>query len=133
MPGTWGVIPSLRVENIATALDFYVGILGFELMRGTPEEDNVAIALGDARIMIERPADYYSPAYNAAIRDRLTNRGAMALYIESADLKALYDRVTNAGIEPVDPLADRPWGQAEFTIADPNGTWLTFWQADHTH
>lgn len=129
MPGVWGVIPSLRVENVAAALDFYVGTLGFELVRGTAEEDNVSIALGSARLMIERPAGYYSAAYNTAIRDRLPNRSALALYIEAADLEALYRRVTSAGIEIIDPLAERPWGQAEFTIADPAGTWLTFWQA----
>ena len=28
----------------------------------------------------------------------------------------------------VDPLADRPWGQAEFTVEDPTGNWLTFWK-----
>ena len=31
-------------------------------------------------------------------------------------------------MEVVDPLADRPWGQAEFTVADPDGHWLTFWR-----
>lgn len=79
--------------------------------------------------MIEAAGTFYSDAYNAAIRERLGTPSASALYIEAPDLDALYARVQAAGVKVVDPVAARDWGQREFTIEDPEGTWLTFWQA----
>ena len=77
--------------------------------------------------MIEGLADFYSDAYNEAIRSRLASPPSLALYIEAPDLEALYDRVRAADVPVRDALADRPWGQAEFTVEDPDGTWLAFW------
>lgn len=128
MPG-YNVIPSLRFQDVAQALDFYVGKLGFNLVRGGPEEANSSIERGDAHLMIEGAASFYSPGYNAAIRERIAGRSPTALYIEAEDLDALYASVTSAGLKVVDPLADREWGQTEFTVEDPGGNWLTFWKA----
>jgi len=127
----WGVTPTIRVGEMAPALAFYVDRLGFTLERGGPTDDNSAIARGDARLMIEVAGDLYSPGYNEAIRRRLGTPSAMALYMEAPDLDALYARLEAAGVEIVDPLADRPWGQQEFTVADPDGNWLTFWRSSN--
>ncbi len=128
MPG-WGVTPTIRVGEIAAALAFYVGRLGFTLERVGPTDDNSAIARGDARLMLEVAGDLYSPGYNEAIRRRLGTPSAMALYMEALDLDELYARMEASGVEIVDPLAGRPWGQHEFTVANPDGNWLTFWRA----
>lgn len=119
----WGVIPALRVTDMAEAIDFYTRVLGFELRRGGPTDEHSAVHRGDAHLMIELERGLYSEGYNAAIRERMGARSAVALYIEAEDLVALY-----AGAKVVDPLADRAWGQAEFTVEDPAGHWLTFWK-----
>jgi uncharacterized glyoxalase superfamily protein PhnB len=123
-----GVIPAIRVRDMAPALAFYLDKVGFTLERGGPKDDNSAVARGDARLMLETAEDMYSDGYNQAIRGRLGSPSAIALYIEAPDLEALYDRVRAAGVRVLDPIADRPWGQSEFTIEDPDGTWLTFWR-----
>jgi uncharacterized glyoxalase superfamily protein PhnB len=125
----WAVIPTIRVRDMGGALDFYQNLLGFELTRGGPGEANSSLSRGDARIMIEIPTDFYSPEYNAAIVGRLDSPSAIALYIEALDLEEFYSRLGDAGVKIVDPLADRPWGQAEFTIEDLQGNWLTFWKS----
>ena len=125
----WGVTPAIRVRDMAAALAFYVDRLGFTLDRGGPTDDNCAIERGDARLMLEVAGDLYSEGYNEAIRQRLGTPSAIALYMEAPDLEDLYARVAASGVEIVDPLADRPWGQSEFTVADLDGTWLTFWRA----
>jgi catechol 2,3-dioxygenase-like lactoylglutathione lyase family enzyme len=127
MPG-WGVIPSIRVSDLSEALDFYVGRLGFSAGRGAENEANVSITRGDARLMLEAAADFYGESYNAAIRERLGSASANALYIEAEDLEDLHRALQDAGVTIVDPLADRTWGQAEFTVEDPAGNWLTFWK-----
>lgn len=126
----WGVIPSLRVTDMPAALRFYTDVLGFDVERGGPEDSNCALKYGDGRIMLETAADHYGDEYNAAIRERLGGPSPHALYIEAEELDALHERVTDAHAPIVDPLADRPWGQREFTVEDPEGNWLTFWRVD---
>jgi uncharacterized glyoxalase superfamily protein PhnB len=123
----WGVIPSIRVVDLEEALGFYVGRLGFSV-EGDPQQQNVSVVRGDARLMLEATADFYGDAYNAAIRRRLGSVSPHALYMEADDLEDLYRALQDGGPPIVDPLADRPWGQAEFTVEDPAGNWLTFWK-----
>ena len=128
MPG-WAVIPSIRTTDLPGTATFYTETLGFSVRRGAPDEGNMSLIRGDASVMIEAPGTFYGPAYNEAIRARVSTPGATALYIEASDLDELYGRVQAAGARVVDPLGDRPWGQAEFTVEDPAGNWLTFWKA----
>jgi uncharacterized glyoxalase superfamily protein PhnB len=123
----WGVIPSIRVGDMAEALDFYVGRLGFSA-QNDPQQANVSIVRGDARLMLETVADFYGEAYNAAIRERLGSPSPHSLYMEAEDLDELHRSLEESGASIVEPLADRPWGQAEFTVEDPSGNWLTFWK-----
>ena len=125
----WGVIPTIRVSDMAEALAFYLGPLEFSLERGGENEGNSALTRGDARLMLEAPTDFYGDEYNAAIRERLGSSSPNALYLEEPDLAGFYERVQDAGVRIVDPLAERPWGQSEFTVEDHTGNWLTFWAA----
>ncbi len=121
------MIPSIRTADLQAAVVFYTGKLGFDVLRGTPDEGNVAVARGNERVMLEAAGDFYSPAYNEAIGARLGSPSPHALYLEEPALARYYGELQDAGVEIVDPLADRPWGQAEFTVADGDGNWLTFW------
>ncbi len=125
----WGVIPSIRVQNMARALAFYVGVLEFGLDRGGESESNSALSRGEARLMLETAADHYGAEYNAAIRQRLGSPSSISLYVEASDLAGFHSRLEAAGARIVDPLADRPWGQAEFTVEDHEGNWLSFWES----
>ena len=124
----WAVIPAIRVRDMGEALDFYKNQLGFTVERETPDAVNVSLARGDARIMIEIPTDLYSAEYNDAIQSRIDLKSPIALYMEAPDLEEFYSRLQESGVNIVDPLADRPWGQTEFTIEDPQGNWLSFWK-----
>ena len=124
----WGVIPALRVENMPEAIDYYTRVLGFTVRRGGPDEEHSAVMRGDAHVMIERLVGLYSEGYNAAIAARMGQRSPVALYIEAEDLAEMYATAMAAGANIIDPLAERAWGQAEFTVEDPYGNWLTFWK-----
>ena len=123
----WGVTPSIRVRDTKASVAFYAEKLGFEIRRQA--DDNSALVRGDANIMIEGPLDFYSPEYNAAIRERMGALSANAFYMEAKDLDELYARVLASGLKVMDPLAARAWGQSEFTVEDPEGNWVTFWRA----
>ena len=124
-----GVTPSIRVRDMAEALAFYLGPLEFTLERGGESESNSALSRGEARVMLETAADHYGNEYNTAIRQRMSAPSSISLYIEASDLAGFQDRLRAAGAKIIDPLADRPWGQAEFTVEDRDGTWLSFWEA----
>jgi uncharacterized glyoxalase superfamily protein PhnB len=124
------LVPAIRVPDLATAIEFYRDRLGFTLERGGPDDGNVALSFGDARVMLDGvPTDFYSPSYNEAIARRMGASSSMALYIEAPDLDPYFERLKKAEIAIVDPIADRSWGQREFTVADPYGNWLSFWRA----
>ena len=121
------MIPSIRTIDLQKAVDFYTQKLGFDVLRGVPADGNVALARGSERLMLEAAGDHYSPAYNEAIGARLGSPSPHSLYLEEEALDAYYEQLQSAGVEIVDPLAPRPWGQTEFTVADGDGNWLTFW------
>ena len=124
-----GAVLSIRVRDMAKALAFYLGPLEFKLKRGGDAESNCVVTRGDADLMLETAADHYGHEYNAAIRKRLGSPSSAAIYIESSDLAGFQARLKAAGARIIDPLAERPWGQSEFTVEDPEGNWLSFWQA----
>jgi uncharacterized glyoxalase superfamily protein PhnB len=124
-----GIVPSIRVRDMAEALRFYCGPLEFALERGGEEEGNSAVTRGDARIMLETLEDYYGDTYNAELRARVGTPSAISLYIEAPDLDDFYARLQETSVRIVDPLAERPWGQVEFTVEDHEKNWLTFWAA----
>lgn len=124
-----GAIPTIRVRDMAKALAFYLGPLEFKLDRGGEGDSNTVVSRGDARLMVETAADHYGKEYNAAIRERLGSRSCNAIYIEASDLAGFQARLKAAGAQIIDPLAERPWGQSEFTVEDTEGNWLSFWNA----
>ena len=123
----FGVTPTIRVQDMAAALAFYSGALEFTVER--EDEGNSVVTRGDARVMLETVKDFYGEEYNAAIKERLGSPSSISLYIEASDLAGFQSRLEAAGARIIDPLANRPWGQAEFTVEDHEGNWLTFWTA----
>ena len=113
---------------MAEAPAFYLGPLEFKLTGGGEDAANTSVARGDARLMLETAADFYGDEYNAAIRQRLGSLSPMSLYIDATDVEGFHSRLQAAGAQIIDPLAERPWGQVEFTVEDHEGNWLAFWK-----
>ena len=114
---------------MAEALAFYTGQLEFALDSGGEDATHASLTRGDGHVMIETAADFYGDTYNAAISKRLGTPSSIALYIEAEDLTAFHSRLkASTTVRIIDPLAERPWGQDEFTVEDPAGNWLTFWR-----
>ena len=52
---------------------------------------------------------------------RLSSGDGLIYNMKVDDVDAEYDRLTAAGLSPVVPLEDHPWGDRGFAIQDPNG------------
>ena len=118
---SWGVIPSIRVRDMAEALAFYLGPLEFTLKGGGEGEGNSSVSRGDGHLMLETASDFYGDAYNAAIRERLGSKSSTSLYIESSDLAAFQDRLRTQAFgsstpSPIGPGA-RPSSRSRITRA----------------
>ena len=95
----WSVVPAIRVPDMSAGIEFYVDRLRFRVERGGPNEGNVSLSFGQARVMLDSvPTEYYSPAYNEAINGRIGSASALALYIEAPNLDAYYARVGEQGV-----------------------------------
>jgi len=122
-------VVSFRFPDLHEARKFYVDQLGFTITREADEHENMSVAFGGAQMMLETDqANFYGDAYNQAIATRRGQPGPNSVYIEAVDLDDLYQRCQDQGIKVVDPIGERPWGQAEFTIEDPAGNFLSFWK-----
>ncbi len=113
----------LFVPDVAEATSYYAGTLGFTVMRTTPPGEPVfAIAhLGEAVVMFMHDRFY------AGTRADLDYRGAgIDVRLMVPDVDAVYERVSNAGVEMMNPIGDRDYGLRDFIMRDPFGFRLRF-------
>src|SRR5690242_3104699 len=107
-------------RDYAASAAFYRELLRFPLQEEWDAPDGQGALFATGGGVIEVIED--SPHHPAEMP-----RG-VSVAIEVADVDALHARVTQAGVAPTDPLADRPWGHRSFAIHDPSGLPLIFFQ-----
>lgn len=123
--------PHFFVRDLQRSIAFYRDGMGFELRAAHPPDNPVYASLdrGEVHIMLTPLGESFGgwPLAAAAQRERAGQGGATTLYIEGHDLEAELERAIQHGATLIDPIADRPWGQREFSIADPDGFWWSVW------
>jgi len=113
----------LRVENVAEAVTFYVG-LGFEETGSIPSPDGQPIMAilrrGDLQLLVDALTGMPFPD---SPRERLTRTGprglgvVIGIEVESVDATADYCRSAGATVT-TDPV-DAPWGERYAECLDP--------------
>jgi catechol 2,3-dioxygenase-like lactoylglutathione lyase family enzyme len=99
-----------------TAVAFYRDTLGFEQVGGwdrSPDDKGVLLAAASGIVeLLKLPAgqQYVEPA-------------GISLYIEVDDVDALHGRLADLAPSPPE---DRPWGQRQLSVVDPDGVRVTF-------
>jgi predicted enzyme related to lactoylglutathione lyase len=99
--------PILRVENMKTALDFYVGLLGFEKASWSTD-DFVSVNRDRAGIYLAR-ADQ--------------GRGGAWVWLGVGDVRKLHEEFTARGVKILRPPTNYSWA-LEMQIEDPDGNVL---------
>ncbi len=116
--GVLAVLPSGDVER---ALTFYTETLGFkELFRLPGPDDKLVdarVAYAGGQVMLNLNPDMASQA-----------GGGVYLWFRLVDddIDELYERLVGSGVNVVEEIGDRFWGDRSFTITDHAGYHLAF-------
>lgn len=116
---------SLRIElfpaDLTATADFYVGVLGFDLVRDERSAEQPYLAL-------ERDGVRIGAAARAQAADPAACRPptGVELVLEVDDLDAERARVAARGWPVEAEVARRPWGLRDFRLLDPAGHYLRF-------
>lgn len=118
-----GLRLELFVEDLDRAIAFYGEVLGFTLLRR--EEGYASVRRGGVTLGLG-PIAKLPDVGGYFTRPRLAKGKGLGVEIvlEVEDLEAELARVEAAGWPLVEGLRERPWGLADFRIADPDGYYL---------
>lgn len=113
------VHPKIPMRDKAVTIDYYVNGLGFQIC-GTAEYPDYLMVRKD-RIEIH--------FFLFKALDPAENYGQV--YIRTDAIETLYEEMLSRGfkIHPNGPLHEKPWGQKEFALLDPDNNLLTFGQS----
>jgi catechol 2,3-dioxygenase-like lactoylglutathione lyase family enzyme len=112
------VTPVLRMFDVAMALEFYVGFLGFEEKWRHQFAPDLPVYMGVERegVFLHLSQHFGDATPGTHIRIEVDDVDAF-----SAALNAKSYRNARPGVE------EQPWGNRETTIHDPSGNRITFW------
>ena len=113
------ISPKLPMRDKAVTRHFYVNTLGFR---------EFGSADFDGYLMVEKD-QVQLHFFEFKALDPAENYGQV--YIRTDHIEQLYRWMTDNGvsIHPSGHLQDKPWGQREFSILDPDNNLLTFGQS----
>jgi uncharacterized glyoxalase superfamily protein PhnB len=116
----------IYVDSVDQAREFYVNKLGFGHIMGMLGKDGqldfCTVSLDGARIMLMRPAEGMTGT-NAT-----TEKRPVELYMEVADVNAYFEQLKKQKVKPTTLLTEQWWGDRTFTIQDPFGYTIWFYQ-----
>jgi uncharacterized glyoxalase superfamily protein PhnB len=105
------VSPCITTEKIEESRDFYVRHFGARVTFDCGWYVNMQIGKETSELQFMAPREPGPPACNPA--------GLMYNFAVD-DVDAEHVRLTAAGLTPIMPLEDHPWGDRGFAILDPN-------------
>jgi uncharacterized glyoxalase superfamily protein PhnB len=112
------VIPVLAYPDVRQAVDWLCQWFGFE-ERLRIGEHRAQLSFGDGSVVVTGwPADQSNPA----------GRSDHSIMVRVADVDGHYRRVEQFHAQIVNPPADYPYGERQYTVKDPGGHYWTFSQ-----
>jgi uncharacterized glyoxalase superfamily protein PhnB len=116
----------IAVDSVEDARAYYVEKLGFNHMMGMLGKDGLldfcTVTLGGAHIMLRRAPEGMSGT-NAT-----TVKRPVELYMEVEDVESYFEQLKKQKVKPTTPLTNQWWGDRTFTVLDPFGYQIWFYQ-----
>ena len=117
----------LFVADTTRATEFYRDVLGFEVTAEFPDADDstyVELRNGDAIIGVQREDALEHPVAAGDPAAFRNPPSGVELVLEVGDVEAYRERVRASGCSVADELEQRPWGELDFRLRDPDGYYL---------
>jgi catechol 2,3-dioxygenase-like lactoylglutathione lyase family enzyme len=113
------VNPKLPMKSKAATKDFYINKLGFQ---------NLGTSDYDGYLMVEKDE---IEIHFFEFKEIGTIDNYSGVYVRTDDIDDLYQSLIENGvsIHPNGALENKPWGQREFSLLDPDHNLLTFGQS----
>ena len=124
--------PLIQVFTMPRALQFYRGILGFEVLADSGDGDDsswVWLRINGCDLMLN---DQYEPGRlpDAPPAERVIWHGDTCLYFSCEDVDGTFEFLRSRGIE-LDPPKIAPYGMKQLYLSDPDGYNICFqWRAE---
>ncbi len=118
---------ALIVDDYDPAIEFFTGVLGFELVEDSPARTTdgrpkrwVTVRPPGAQtgILLARADD---PPQRAAVGDQFAGR--VGLFLQVDDFDATYRRLVDAGVTFVRPPRDEPYGRVAVFLDIAGNRW----------
>jgi uncharacterized glyoxalase superfamily protein PhnB len=120
------VMPIIAVDSVDEAHHFYTEKLGFQHLMGVVGKDGgldfVTVVRSGVRIMFGRPQERMTGT------SRSQEKRPVEIYVQVEDVEAYHDQLEKAGVKVTSPLTTQWWGDRTFTIQDPYGYQLWFYE-----
>ena len=107
--------PCIATEKVGESRDFYVKYFGAKVTFDCGWYVNLELGKATSTLQFMAPRDPGPPVCNPA---------GLTYNFSVDDVDEEYAHLTAAGLEPVMPLEDHPWGDRGFAVLDPNGVTL---------
>ena len=117
----------LFVEDTARATDFYRDVLGFEVTESFGATDGstyVELRNGQAIIGLQPQQDLEGGVADGDPAVFRSPPSGVELVLEVADVQAYHARVRATAHPVLTELEERPWGEWDFRLLDPDGYYL---------
>lgn len=115
----------IYVDSVEQAREYYVDKLGFTHMMGMLGKDGqmdfCTVTLGGARIMLMRAVDGLTGT------NLTSQKRPVELYLEVENIDGYFEQVKK-NVKATTPLTDQWWGDRTFTVQDPFGYQVWFFQ-----
>lgn len=128
------LVPELIVSDLQRSLQFYCGVLGFQVEYQRPEDNFAFLSFQDSQLMLEQD-DLEDSPWRVSPLEPPYGRG-MNLSIRCADSNALARALEAAGVVLRKPVEERWYrdnqrlhGELNFLVQDPDGYLLRFNQS----
>ena len=120
------LMPMISVDSVDQARAFYVDQLGFGHMMGMLGKDGqldfCTVTLGGAKVMFMRPQE---PTQGTSATSA---KRPVEIYLEVADVDGYHKQLAAKKIKVTSSLTNQWWGDRTFTVMDPFGYQIWFYQ-----
>ncbi len=117
--------PMIYTTNIKKSIKFYQGVLELEIDEFYPNKEKptwVSIRIGKTHLGIGKTFS----EINHKLHPRGVDGSGVQFYINVTNVDKMYEKYRNK-VDIIDDIEDKPWGDREFTFADPDGYLISFY------